>query len=280
MDQPNIEKQVSQILALLGSPSEETAHSMVRTMVAVLNTTMLPKINTIEERLCGLEKRAQDFENLFTTVEQQRTQINKLEEQCQTLKEENIRLKQETRNAAQTALSLKRYSYQHNLLLHGISETHPGLGGATSSSDANFRRCVLGELQKFNAAVKETDFDTAHRLGPPRPALADTNEPAPRAILIKFYSRTIKENLLEASIRRYKELKSGISGVRIHDAKEPYLTSHRLRDSTEVSKTPIPPEDEAEAPCPIPTRKRRENLRSPMKTAHQIRQEKMRRQRK
>lgn len=254
---------------------------MVRAMVAVLNTLMLPRMNAIDERLSSLEKRAREFENTLTIIEQQRAQVNRLEVEHKALKEENARLKEELQTTAQTALSTKRYSYQYNLLLHGVSESHPGLAGATSSRDPNFKQCVLGELRKFHSSITENDFERAHRLGPPRPLLVGPGEPAPRAILIKFYNRDMKEELLEASIRRFKERKSGTSGASMQGTNEPYLTAHRLRDPTDIlTKTRTEREEGGKAPEIMLTRKRKESLPFPPKTVQQIRQEKLRRQRK
>lgn len=238
MDPKAIDSQVSEILLKAGSPKELTPHSFVQLIIVTNNTTMTPMINQMNERLASLEERAKIIEEKVAIIDQHQTQLKTLEAECVSLREENADLKKNLRKAMSTALDNKRHSHQYNLLLHGVSEDHPKIGGATDARNANFRDAVLTELRQFDATITEKDFERAHRLGPPKPAIANALGAPPRAILIKFYSRYVKEQLLEESIRRYKALKQDAAGSTIDAPKKPYLTSHRVRElSNEEDKS-------------------------------------------
>lgn len=234
MDQQAIDQQVSHIMTLLGPSKTTTQQSLVQAIVATMGSLVLPKINELCAKVVTLEDRIKGVENKLVTVDQMQMQLTNLEAECTALKNNNARLRESARRAAQLALSNKRYSHQFNLLLHGVSETQPDLKGATDASDPAFRRSVLGELKKFDPTIAETDFERAHRLGPPKQTMEGAQEPCPRAIVITFYNRYVRDRLLEESIRRYKERKMRkpqvTTGV-IH--KDTYLTSHRVRDTIE-----------------------------------------------
>lgn len=282
MDSQAIDEHVSEIMTLLGPSTEITTQSMIRAMVAVTSSLMFPKINVLHERLSSLEERTRQLENKFTVIEQQRTQLNALEEECNSLKAVNAQLQENLQKTAKFALATRRYSYQYNLLLHGVSEAHPNLDGAINSRNPSFRKLVLDELQKFDSTITEKDFETAHRLGPSRPPIDEAEVPATsRAILIKFYNRDVRERLLETSIQRYKKLKSAGSTALPSELKRPYLTSHRVRDFMgAITENRNQQEDTEEIPtAETNLRKRRGYQRSPPKSAQQIRQAKLRRKR-
>lgn len=137
----------------------------------------------------------------------------------------------QVKKAASFALDNKRHSYQYNLLLHGVDEDRSDLNNATDARDSKFRSAVLKELQAFDPTITDDVFEKAHRLGPPKPQTETENKPAPRAIVIKFYNRYVKEHLLNVSIQRYREQKaSRHAGAAQHIGTAPYLTSHRVRD--------------------------------------------------
>lgn len=232
MDLSNIENLASTIIQSVGAPQPVTAEWIVKTMVTSMSAILLPKMNEIGDRVVKLEESAARLETALTTINDYTAKICKLEAECESLKKENEKLLAQAKMATSFALDNKRYSYQYNLLLHGIDEDRSDLNNATDARDPNFRAAVLKELQQFDPTVTDGAFEKAHRLGPPKPQTEMVNKPAPRAIVIKFYNRYVKEHLLNVSIQRYRDQKaSGHTRAAQHmDTTAPYLTSHRVRD--------------------------------------------------
>lgn len=278
MDSNAINHQVSQILAQLGAPIEKTTQTMAQIVVAAMGHMILPKFSEINERLANLDQKILNLEARVAVVDQQTLQLSNLESECRTLREKNLQLEEALQRVAEVALANKRHSYQFNLLLHGISEKHPDLKGATDARDPGFRRVVLAELAKFDPSISEADFEKAHRLGPPRPEIESLRVQPPRAILIRFHNRYRKEKLLEESIRRHKLRKT--TPATAGTEREPYLTNHRVRDSF-VASAPDQPMDSDGPPDPQPNRQnRRENLRPAQESTRKARAVHSLRQRK
>lgn len=257
--------QVSEILLSAGSPKELTPHTLVQLIVATVNSSMLPQINKIDLRLVNLEARARDIEGKVAVFEQQRALIQNLQADCKRLKEDNDTLRKDLQRATRLALDNKRHSFQYNLLLHGVSEEHPILRGAADARHPNFRDAILSELRQFDATVNDRDFERAHRLGPPKTAAANASGAPPRAILIKFYSRDLKQKLLDESIRRYKTLKNTARSAPA-TLSRPYLTTHRVRETfaADDDHEAIEPCMEKAIPRERTLRKRNGNQKSPL----------------
>lgn len=231
MDPKAIEHQVATILQMVGPQTEITPKSLITTVVAAIGNLIVPIVDELSKKLCAFESRMKWMEDKLVAIEQQQVLTASLEHECKTLQEENTKLGGQLRLAAQLALSNKRHSYQYNLLLHGISENRSELDGATDARNPKFRQMIVNELQKFDSSITDGDFELAHRLGPVRPAISNDGTVPPRAIVIKFYSRYLKERLLNESVRRYRVSKGKQAAtVRSPEKpKQPYLTSHRVR---------------------------------------------------
>lgn len=265
MDTKALSDQVGEIVQRAGSPKAITPHSLVQLIMATMNSTMMPLVSQINVRLANLEGRAKIFEEKFAIIEQQKEDLGRLQVECKSLKEENDILKKNLKRVTRLALENKRHSFQYNLLLHGVSEEHPTLGGTSDVRDPKFRDALVSELRLFDATITGNDFEMAHRLGPPKPVTVGDPTVPPRAILIKFYNRNLKQKLLEESIRRYKTQKDSADAT----SRRPYLTTHRVREvfSEDEQQEDTEPHKKAAAPQERTLRKRGGNLKSPLQGA-------------
>lgn len=276
MIQKDVEHQVQQILQLLGPQDKGGAQTVVTALVVAMNKLVLPAIQEMTDKLIMLENRVKTVDAKLAQIDKQQEQIEDLQTTCESLKAENTKLRDGLRKASQLSLANKKHSYHYNLLLHGIREDLPQLDGATDARNPKFRSAILHELQMFNKTITDTDFELAHRLGPPRPPDTKTGVVAPRAIVIKFYNRYLKEKLLEKSVKRYRawKLGQGAGSSSAANFTAPYLTSHRVRDTLIENTQQENPSCQASVNDSMNTRKDIDSKQRSAKRMKQLRQRK------
>lgn len=155
---------------------EEGASAAILHAIQVLTN----KMDIQTELLKNFEKR---IETNATAIKENKEEIAELRERVDGLKKENISLKNICEEHA-------RYKRRWNLRLTGLPE----------KDDENTRETVIGILTRVVPLsverLRET-VDTVHRLG--RKPDAATSNNTPRAIIIQFGMRTVRDDVWKKS---------------------------------------------------------------------------------
>lgn len=196
--------EVDNLLSAAGNPSEVTTSSVAAIVLAALKqheAATIKRLDAVLEKVSTLDS------DLRSHKVRTGAAIGELRAEHERLSAAFARLTQR--------------SMDFNLLLHGLPEDLPALGGSMCARDTSFREAVRSELAKFDPAISDADFEKAHRLGPV-PKAAPGTTARPRPIVIRFFNRYTRERLLNESIHRFKANNKKDTGL-------PYLTSHNYR---------------------------------------------------
>lgn len=175
--------------------------------------SMKDDIQTLREEIAkiseALTRRVDILENNIFTLQEEK---DKLSEEVQKVRKENTSLRSQLETCRRESQELRvaqNDSEQHgrlwNVRVHGIKE---GARPAEETVTDRINQCVEVFRKKVGVSVRPEDIEIAHRSGRPRRPSAESAANKPRPILVRFFSRQKKSDILQ---NRRKLKQSGIS---------------------------------------------------------------------
>jgi Baculovirus FP protein len=180
-------------------PSLETVSQAISTI-----------LSTLQEVVTALKSQATSYSELLNESKQQTKTIEKLVLELGEVKNENKELKSVNEVLSSKVNDLEQYSKNYNLEVQGIPE----------QDNENTYTIVTAVANKLGSNITEDDIEFCHRL---RKSVRNPARPA--SIIVKFYSRQIKEIVLSGK-KRYKELRASDLDLDSHNNNKVYINEH------------------------------------------------------
>lgn len=136
---------------------------------------------TLQAVAKSVEKQSDTYDQLLQTSQQQTAATEKLVKELTECREENKKFKEENVKLQQQVNDLEQYSRNYNIEIQGVP-VHPG---------ENVYNIVVETSRFLGADVRSGDIEFCHRL-----RKSDRHPNKPPAIIAKFYSRQIKQEIL------------------------------------------------------------------------------------
>lgn len=156
-----------------------------------------------------LEQQANTHSDLLKENQHQSKQIDSLFERIKICKKENEELKEGNRKLMAKVNDLEQHSKSYNIEIQGVP-CHPG---------ENVRNTVVKISNLFGVNISPADIENCHRLGK-----SNRVPNKPPAIIAKFYSRPLKEEVIDAK-KKTKFLQARDLGYKDSNSKI-YVNNH------------------------------------------------------
>lgn len=170
---------------------------VLREEMAKISETLTRRVDVLEGSLFDLQK-----------------EMDRLSEEVNQLKKDNTSLRSQletTRRESRELRGVQNDNEQHgrlwNVRVHGVKETQR----PTEETAADcVQKCVQVFSQRVGVSVRPEDIEIAHRSGRPRIATGDGAANRTRPILVRFFSRQKKAEVLQ-NIRKLKQTGLSVS---------------------------------------------------------------------
>lgn len=139
-------------------------------------------LTTLQAMAKSIEKQSDTYNQILLDNQQQTVAIEKLVNELTVCRESNKKIKEENEKLLQQVNGLEQYSRNYNIEIQGVPERQ----------EENVYNIVLEVSKHLGADVRSGDIEFCHRL---KKSARHPNKPP--AIIAKFFSRQVKQEILQ-----------------------------------------------------------------------------------